>query len=109
MDARTAKSVLILEDEPLIALEHDEIVERAGFTQVTIFSTWTAANEWLQFNTPTVALLDVRLRDGPCAAVATLLRNKGIPLSFVRAQAKRTPIQRFAAAFGFRSPVFRTI
>lgn len=79
MDARIAKSVLILEDEPLIALDHDEIVERAGFTQVTIFSTCTAANEWLQFNNPTVALLDVRLRDGPCAAVAQLLRNKGIP------------------------------
>jgi DNA-binding response OmpR family regulator len=79
MDARTAKSILILEDEPLIALDHDEIVERAGFRQVTIFSNCAAAREWLQLNTPTLALLDVRLRDGPCSDVAALLRNKGIP------------------------------
>ncbi len=79
MDARTAKSILILEDEPLIALDHDEIVERAGFTQVTIFSNCAAAHEWLRLNTPTVALLDVRLRDGPCSDIATFLKKKGVP------------------------------
>ncbi len=79
MDARTAKSILILEDEPLIALDHDEIVERAGFMQITIFSSCASAHEWLRSNTPNVALLDVRLKDGPCSDVAMLLRNKGIP------------------------------
>jgi DNA-binding response OmpR family regulator len=79
MDARTARSILILEDEPLIALDHDLHVGRAGFTQVTIFSSCAAAHEWLRSNTPTVALLDVRLRDGPCSEVATVLRNKGVP------------------------------
>jgi len=79
MDVRTAKSILILEDEPLIALEHDEIVERAGFTQVTIFSECAAAHAWLKLNTPTAALLDVRLRDGPCSDVATQLKNNGVP------------------------------
>ncbi|WP_426130237.1 response regulator [Pararhizobium sp. PWRC1-1] len=79
MDARAAKSILILEDEPLIALDHDEIVGQAGFTQVAIFSTCASAHEWLKSNTPSVVLLDVGLRDGPCSEVATVLTNRGIP------------------------------
>lgn len=79
MDATTAKSVLILEDEPLIALDHDLHVGRAGFTQITIFSSCAAAHEWLRSHVPTVALLDVRLRDGPCPDIATLLKNKSVP------------------------------
>jgi DNA-binding response OmpR family regulator len=42
-------------------------------------STCAAAEHWLQSNTPSVALLDVQLKDGPCSGVATLLRNKGVP------------------------------
>jgi DNA-binding response OmpR family regulator len=79
MDTKAAKSILILEDEPLIALDHDQHAEQAGFTQVMIFSTCASAHEWLQTHTPSVALLDVRLRDGPCSEVATLLRNKDVP------------------------------
>lgn len=79
MDARTTKSILILEDQPLIALDHEQHVGRAGFTQVRIFSSCFAAHKWLQSNTPSAALLDVQLRDGPCSDVATLLRNKGVP------------------------------
>lgn len=79
MDARTTRSILILEDEPLIALDHDLHVRQAGFTQITMFSSCSAALEWLKSNSPTIALLDVRLRDGPCSDVATILRNKGVP------------------------------
>jgi DNA-binding response OmpR family regulator len=79
MDARSAKSILILEDEPLIALDHDLHVGRAGFTLITIFSSCAPAHDWLRSNSPTVALLDVRLRDGPCSEVAKLLRKNGIP------------------------------
>jgi hypothetical protein len=39
MDTKAAKSILILEDEPLIALDHAQYAEEAGFTQVMIFST----------------------------------------------------------------------
>jgi DNA-binding response OmpR family regulator len=73
------KSVLILEDEPLIAMDHEHYAEQAGFTQITVMSTCAAAEDWLQSHTPSVALLDVQLRDGPCSGVAALLRNKGVP------------------------------
>jgi DNA-binding response OmpR family regulator len=79
MDGLLGKSILILEDEPLIAMDHDVHAEAAGFRVVTILSSCADAHDWLRSNTPTVALLDVRLRDGPCSDVATLLRNKGVP------------------------------
>jgi DNA-binding response OmpR family regulator len=79
MDGLLGKSILILEDEPLIAMDHDVHAEAAGFRVVTILSSCADAHDWLRSNTPTVALLDVRLRDGPCSDVATLLRNEGVP------------------------------
>jgi DNA-binding response OmpR family regulator len=88
MDARTGKSILIVEDEPLIALDHDETVRRAGFTQVTIVSSCAAAREWLESHTPSVALLDVQLRDGPCVDVATYLRKNGVPFAVCSASIK---------------------
>ncbi|KQY41469.1 MULTISPECIES: response regulator [Rhizobium/Agrobacterium group] len=79
MSTSVSKSILILEDEPLIAMDHEHYAERAGFTQITVISSRAAAEEWLQSQTPAVALLDIQLKDGPSSSVATLLRNKGVP------------------------------
>jgi DNA-binding response OmpR family regulator len=79
MSTSVSKSILILEDEPLIAMDHEHYAERAGFTQITVISSHAAAEEWLQSQTLAVALLDIQLKDGPSSSVATLLRNKGVP------------------------------
>ena len=79
MDRLLGSSILILEDEPLIAMDHDVHAERAGFKVVTILSSCADAHDWLRSNTPSVALLDVRLRDGVCSEVALLLTERGIP------------------------------
>jgi DNA-binding response OmpR family regulator len=79
MDGLLKKSILILEDEPLIAMDHDVHAGRAGFQNVTMLSSCVAAIDWLRSNTPSVALLDVRLRDGACSEVASLLTQRGIP------------------------------
>ena len=79
MSTSVSKSILILEDEPLIAMDHEHYAKRAGFTQITVISSRAAAEEWLQSQTPSVALLDVQLKDGSGSRVATLLRNKGVP------------------------------
>lgn len=79
MDARTTTSILILEDEPLIALDHDLHVQSAGFTQTTIISSCAAALDWLQSSTPSIALLDIRLRDGTCCDIVNILNERGIP------------------------------
>lgn len=79
MNTSVNRSILILEDEPLIAMDHEHYAERAGFTDITVISSRAAAEEWLQSQTPSVALLDVQLKDGSGSRVATLLSNKGVP------------------------------
>jgi DNA-binding NtrC family response regulator len=79
MDGLVMTSILILEDELLIAIDHEFNAERAGFKSVTVLSSCATAHDWLCSNTPSVALLDVRLRDGACSEIASLLTEKGIP------------------------------
>jgi hypothetical protein len=52
MDGLLKKSILILEDEPLIAMDHDVHAGRAGFQNVTMLSSCVAAIDWLRSNTP---------------------------------------------------------
>lgn len=78
MNVTVSSKILILEDEPLIALDLDYILEYAGFkTRVCI--SCAEAMEWLAEQTPLVALLDIQLKDGPCTAVASLLHDRGVP------------------------------
>lgn len=72
-------SILILEDELLIAMDHEFNAQRAGFESVTILSSCSTARDWLSSNFPSVVLLDVQLQDGACSEVASLLTEKNIP------------------------------
>jgi hypothetical protein len=72
MDARTSKSILILEDEPFIALDHDETAERAGFCAGYYFPHLCSRSA--------MASIACTFRGSiGCQNVAMLLRNKGIP------------------------------
>ena len=71
--------VLILEDEPIIALDVDGILTDAGFEVAGILSTCAAAMEWLEANRADVALIDIDLHDGSCEHVAQRLHELGIP------------------------------
>ena len=71
--------VLLLEDEPLIALDIEEVLNEAGFHEVNIISSCSAAEGWLRANTPAVVVLDIHLRDGPSTAIASSLVDRAIP------------------------------
>ena len=58
--------VLVLEDEPIIALDIEGILCDAGLEVAATLSTCAAAMEWLKANTVDVALLDIDLPDGSC-------------------------------------------
>lgn len=73
-----AHSALLLEDEPLIAIDIEQILDAAGF-DVTSVSTCAQANAWLQTHRPDVAVLDIELRDGSCHTVAAGLNDQGVP------------------------------
>ncbi len=78
MNVTQSNRILILEDEPLIALDLDYMLENAGFkTMVCI--TFAEAMEWLAARNPRAAILDIQLKDGPSTAVASLLHNRSVP------------------------------
>ncbi len=79
-----AYRILIVEDDPLVALDIEAIVTRAGASDVVIAATLEsaamAARAPLDF-----ALLDVDVLDGCTHAFATGLRDRAIPFAFVSA------------------------
>lgn len=76
-----ADLVLVLEDEPFIALDMEEVLQAAGF-ESKIMSSCEAAMKWLAFRTPLAAILDFRLKDEVCTSAATLLQARGVPIIF---------------------------
>ena len=73
------RSVLVIEDEPLISMDLCATLEDAGFAIVGPAYTVQAAIQLLQSERPSVAIVDLWLRDGPCIDVVHLLRARGVP------------------------------
>ena len=72
-------SVLLLEDEPLIALDVEVTLRTFGYNIAATLSSCYAAAEWLASRSPDVAILDINLTDGACADVAQILADRDIP------------------------------
>jgi DNA-binding NarL/FixJ family response regulator len=68
--------VLLLEDQALIAIYMEELLHEAGFDNISTLSSCAAAAEWLQKNTPGLAVIETRLRDEPCDAIAAVLNQR---------------------------------
>ena len=80
MEAEHANfEVLLLEDQALIAIYVEELLHQACFQTVNTVSSCLAAAEWLQSHTPGLAVIETRLRDGQCDAVAQMLESRGVP------------------------------
>jgi DNA-binding response OmpR family regulator len=73
------KTVLLLEDTALAAWEIEDELREAGYDVAGSFSSCAKAEQWLQNNSPDAAILDLRLGDGTCVAVARILNARGIP------------------------------
>jgi len=79
MDSQSVLSVVVLEDEALIALDVEDALRDAGFNVVAVMSSCAEASKWLEANSPDIAVLDIDLRDGNCVAIARLLWDRNIP------------------------------
>ena len=79
MDRRATASIVLLEDEALIALDIADQLQNAGFAIAETFSSCAAALEWLSVHTPDLAILDIQLRDGDCEEVAKALHERKVP------------------------------
>jgi FixJ family two-component response regulator len=75
-------SVLVLEDEYILADEARCVLARAGATVIGPFGAACEALAAAELNRLDCALLDVDLGDGPDFEPARALRRRGVPLVF---------------------------
>ena len=89
--AGAAARVLIIEDEPIIALDIQELVERCGHSVVGIAATEQEAVEIARSSPPTLVLADINLGVGGdgATAVARILKDITVPVIFVTAYPER--------------------
>ncbi|TPK81008.1 response regulator [Mesorhizobium sp. B2-4-13] len=71
-------TILVLEDEALIALDIEAVLIEAGFN-VAMAVSCAEAEAALEQLHPDAVLLDVQLKDGACIAVAKKLVERTIP------------------------------
>jgi DNA-binding response OmpR family regulator len=69
---------LLLEDEPLIALDLEQILRGADF-DVTPLASSSEALEWLTVSRPDLVIVDIILRDGTSETVVQQLADDRIP------------------------------
>jgi DNA-binding NtrC family response regulator len=77
--ASSRPSCMIAEDQALIGLALEAYLEDLGLAVGEPLSSSAAALQWLEMNTPTVAVLDYALKDGPCPVLIRTLAERGIP------------------------------
>jgi len=80
-DLLTGKSVMLVEDSLIIALDAEDILSCFG-AAITTASTMEAAHDVLDELTPDFAILDINLGDQSSFPIANRLREMGIPFFF---------------------------
>ncbi len=75
--------VLIVEDDPIIALDFEDTILRFGVKTVRSAGTVTRALQLIDERAPDFALLDIGLVRENSLAVAERLESLGIPFAFV--------------------------
>ncbi len=77
------KRVLIVEDNPLLAMELIELVEEIGGVTALCTSNIRGAKRFLTEHRVDVALLNIQMEEGNTFAVADELKRLGIPWIFI--------------------------
>jgi CheY-like chemotaxis protein len=96
--------VLVLEDEPLIALMMKEWLEELGCETVGPAATVAKALDLIKGAPIDAALLDVTLRDQDCSEVAEVLTRQGVPFAFASGRPADHISSRYAQALSLPKP-----
>lgn len=91
IDERSALRVLIIEDEPIISMDLENLIEELGHTVVGVASTHTEAVELATTGHPELILADIQLADGSSGleAVTDILKQFNVPVVFLTAFPER--------------------
>lgn len=88
---QVATDVLIIEDEPLIAMDIEQMVESLGHRVVGVARTHTEATALFSRTNPKMVLADIHLADGSSGidAVNEILSSTAVPVIFITAFPER--------------------
>lgn len=88
---QVATDIMIIEDEPLIAMDIESMVEELGHSVTGIARTHAEAVELFNRHRPGMVLADIQLADGSSGidAVNDILRTANIPVIFITAFPER--------------------
>ncbi|MBD2840792.1 response regulator [Erythrobacter rubeus] len=91
IDREQATSVLIIEDEPLISMQLEDLVSSLGHEICGTAATRTQAREVVESKTPGLVLADIQLADGSSGldAVDDILEIAKVPVIFITAYPER--------------------
>ena len=91
IDRENATSVLIIEDEPLISMQLEDLVRSLGHDICGTAATRTQAQQIAAEHTPGLVLADIQLADGSSGldAVDDILEMASMPVIFITAYPER--------------------
>lgn len=91
IERETTTSVLIIEDEPLISMQLEDLVRTLGHTICGTAATRTQAQEVVASNRPGLVLADIQLADGSSGldAVDDIFAIETVPVIFITAYPER--------------------
>ncbi len=91
IDRESTTSVLIIEDEPLISMQLEELVSSLGHTICGTAATRTQAQKVVGERMPGLVLADIQLADGSSGldAVDDILEIASVPVIFITAYPER--------------------
>jgi DNA-binding NtrC family response regulator len=82
------RSVLVVEDEVLIAMELEDVLAGAGYTEVRLAGSVSEALRAVSEAPPDVAVLDVSLNGEPVFPVADALAELAVPYVLLTGHSK---------------------
>jgi DNA-binding response OmpR family regulator len=89
-----ALRVLVVESNAVIGMDLADQLEEEGYTVAGPFACAVAA-EWLQSNSPDLAILDLDLQAGRCVDLARTLRERAVPMLVFTAHDRRLAVPEF--------------
>jgi CheY-like chemotaxis protein len=96
--------VLVVEDEPLIAVMLQEWLVELGYQTIGPAGTVAKSLDLINSGKPDAAVLDVSLGSQDSAAVADLLRERGVPFAFATGYAVNGMATRYPGALTLAKP-----
>lgn len=79
MHVSITRPVLLLEDQPLIALDLEDLLLGAGMQEVICLRSVEEGLAWLEHASPSVIIVDYHLCDGASLSVLELAKRRNIP------------------------------